>query len=109
MIKKGICIILVSTLLTSVGQILLKYGLAKGVLNPPLALGLIAYIASGFLLVYALKFGDLSVLYPVIATSYVWVAILSLIFFGEKLSLMHASGTFLILLGVSLLGRDGRW
>ena len=47
--------------------------------NLPLLSGLVLYGLSTVLLVLALKDGELSLLYPVIALTYVWVTVLSLV------------------------------
>ena len=56
------------------------------------------------LLVLALRKGQLSMLYPVIALTFVWVAVLSVIIFHETLSLMRIAGITTVVLGVALLG-----
>ncbi|MEZ5396369.1 MAG: EamA family transporter [Bryobacterales bacterium] len=60
------------------------------------------------LLVVALREGQLSVLYPIIALTYVWVVILSPMFFDDKISLYKAIGVGVIVLGVSLIGWGSR-
>jgi uncharacterized membrane protein len=56
-------------------------------------------------LVVALKQGYLSILYPVLATSYIWVALLSVRFLGEPFSTTQWIGTALIIGGISLIVR----
>jgi multidrug transporter EmrE-like cation transporter len=58
--------------------------------------------------VFALKDMELSILYPVISFSYVWVALLSFLIFHETLNPWKASGIAVIMLGVMALGRDRR-
>ncbi len=101
------------TLLTATGQLLFKLGLNKLVVvsffeiitNFQLILGLIFYGFGAILLVIALKYGELSVLYPVVALSFVWVAILSYIFLFETIGLSKIIGILAIIIGVSLIGR----
>ena len=59
------------------------------------------------MLIFALRDGELSVIYPIIALNYVWVTILSLIFFHETMNPFKATGIAVIVLGVMVLGRGG--
>jgi len=52
--------------------------------NLPLLSGLVLYGLSTVLLVLALKDGELSLLYPVIALTYVWVTVLSLVLLHDR-------------------------
>ena len=64
------------------------------------------YGLSAILFIFALKYGKLSVLYPVIATSYVWVALLSSKVLAEPLSIPKWGGITLILFGIALVVRN---
>jgi len=70
--------------------------------------GLSLYGASTILLVLALRHGELSILYPVIALTFVWVAILSAIVIGEVMNPYKVTGIAIIVVGVSVLGMGGR-
>ena len=76
--------------------------------NLPLFGGLACYGISTILLVLALRYGELSVLYPIIALTYVWVAILSVGFLGESVNVFKLLGLLFIVLGVGVLGRKDR-
>ena len=69
--------------------------------------GLSLYGVFTVLLIFALRDGELSVIYPIIALNYVWVTILSLIFFHETMNPFKAAGIAVIVLGVMVLGRGG--
>jgi drug/metabolite transporter (DMT)-like permease len=56
----------------------------------------------------AFRGGELSVLYPLIALSYVWVAILSKIFLGDMMNPFKWAGIIFIMAGVSLIGIGGK-
>jgi uncharacterized membrane protein len=60
------------------------------------------------LLVIALKDGELSLLYPVIALTYVWVTILSFLIFHDQINQWKLAGILLIMCGVVVLGKGGR-
>ncbi|MEE9138122.1 MAG: EamA family transporter [candidate division NC10 bacterium] len=107
-----IVLVLITALLAAVGQLFFKWGagsvssnLWDWVLNWSLIVGLALHGVGFVLLVVALKHGNLSILYPVLATSYVWVALLSVRFLGEPFSTTQWIGTALIIGGISLIVR----
>ncbi len=104
------------TLLTSSAQIFYKKG-AQGIIlgdfrsvvtNYPLMLGLFLYFIGAGILILALRGGELSVLYPLVALSYVWVSILSMIFLGETMNAFKWSGVGMIILGMFFIGKGSR-
>ncbi len=109
--KKAIGLILLCTVFTSTGQLLLKKG-ALGLdfgriitfFNWPLFGGIVFYGVGFLLMLAAFKRGDLSVLYPILASSYIWVSLLSPFFFNDSMNLWKWVGVFLIILSVGLLG-----
>ncbi len=77
-------------------------------MNVQLVAGYSLYGLSTVLLVLALKDGELSLLYPVIALTYVWVAILSILVFHENMNPLRATGVVVIVIGVAVLGKEKR-
>ncbi|MBI4893152.1 MAG: hypothetical protein HY821_21190 [Acidobacteria bacterium] len=67
--------------------------------------GLSLYGISTGLLILALRDGELSLLYPVISLTYVWVTILSVLVFNETLNAFKIIGIGVICSGVALLGK----
>ena len=108
------------TLLGAAAQILMKGGTQafpyEGLLelllaiftNGKLFLGYVLYGISTALLVVALKYGELSILYPVIALTYVWVTGLSVMIYNESLNPWKVVGLLTGVLGVAVLGRASR-
>lgn len=104
------------TLLGAAAQILMKYGanhlshagLLGMITSVPLVAGYCLYGMSTVLLVLALRDGELSLLYPVIALTYVWVTMLSVMLFHETVNLFKLLGVSIIVLGVTVLGRGGK-
>ena len=97
-------------LLGAVGQFLFKLGsvsvsanILSWLANGKVLLGMALYGTSAVLFIVALKYGNLSVLYPLIATSYIWVALIATNFLGESFSLLNWLGIALIVGGVSLI------
>ena len=72
--------------------------------NKPLIIGLFFYGISAIICIPALKYGELSILYPFVSTVYVFVALLSTRMLGEKMNLLKWLGIALIILGVSFIG-----
>jgi len=85
------------------------FGFLKALLgNWQLLLGYSMHACNAFLLILALRDGELSMLYPIIALTYVWVNLLSMYIFHEQLNLWKCVGILLIIGGVATMGRAGR-
>lgn len=67
--------------------------------------GLTLYGCSTLLLILALRDGELSLLYPVISLTYVWVTIMSVLAFHESINVFKIAGITVICSGVALLGK----
>lgn len=107
-------LILLFTFLAATAQVLWKYGTVRLGDHPtltilitdvPLIAGLAIYGLGAILMIIALKHGELSVLYPLISLSYVWVAILSVLLFHESMPVAKIAGICIIMAGVATLGR----
>jgi drug/metabolite transporter (DMT)-like permease len=75
------------------------------VLNPSLLAGFSMYGVSMVLLVLALRHGELSLLYPVFALTYVWVTILSVTLLHESMNGFKIAGILTIVGGIAVLGK----
>jgi len=62
--------------------------------------GGLLYILGTVLFIPALKYGELSVLYPFVALSYIWAVLFSIRFLKERMNSLKWIGVFLILIGV---------
>lgn len=100
--------------MAATAQVLWKYGTAYLAEHPapmglltdiPLIVGLAIYGLGAILMIIALKHGELSVLYPLISLSYVWVAVLSVVLFHETMPVTKIVGICVIMAGVATLGR----
>jgi multidrug transporter EmrE-like cation transporter len=102
--------------LGAAAQVLMKSGANQmanpgliGVLtNLSLMTGYALYGINTVLLVLALKDGELSLLYPLIALTYVWVTILSIVIFHDQVNPFRIAGIATIVVGVGVLGRGGQ-
>jgi uncharacterized membrane protein len=81
----------------------LQFDIKMLLTNYHLIIAVAVYALSTVLYVYALNKGQLSILYPIIATSYIWTLLFSKIFLKEQLGLTSWAGVFFILLGVTLI------
>ena len=109
--SSAILMILFSTLLTSTAQLFLKLSVktlkfdALSILtNYHLIMGFLFYSIAGILTIIALRQGEVTILYPIFATSYVWVSLSSHFILGEEITTFRWFGIILIVFGVSLLG-----
>jgi multidrug transporter EmrE-like cation transporter len=111
--KKGAILVALSTLIIAVAQIFLKKGagLIEGtvksvIFNPWIIFGFVFYGLATLLLITALKYGNLSTLYPIIGLGYVWVCLSSFLLFKEIITIIDIIGIAFIVFGVAMLGVD---
>lgn len=115
--RQSLLLVFCCTILGAAAQVLMKFGAQSfdhpgvwgkivGILtNPPLFAGYSLYGLSTVLLAAALRYGQLSMLYPVIALTYVWVSILSVVVFNESMTPGKVLGIAVIVTGVAILGK----
>jgi uncharacterized membrane protein len=101
--------------LGAAAQLLMKVGMSHFhatlpalLTNYPLIGGYVLYGINTLMLVLALKDGELSMLYPIIALTYVWVTLLSYLVLAEPPNVFKNVGIGVIVIGVAVLGRGGR-
>lgn len=95
------------------GQFLYKAGAQKAggallsyVLNLPLFGGAVCYIGVMALFVVAFKRGgQLTVLYPVYASTFIWAALIAWRVYGVPIRPVHAAGMACLVLGMYLMGK----
>lgn len=113
----GIFLAVLCSLFASTAQLFLKWGtnqtaendLLETVTTLPVLLGYCFYGVSTLLFVIALRRGELSVIYPILGLTYIWVVLASAFVFPvESLSPLKVGGSLLIVLGVSLVGGSSR-
>jgi uncharacterized membrane protein len=109
------------SLIMAVSQILLKLGtnqvgkfvfndakdvftiIFKVVLNPFIFMSVVLMASSFFLWIYILSWFKLGLVFPLTALTFVFVAIMTFLFLGEKLSAINYVGICLIASGVFFL------
>ena len=107
----AITLVIIATIIGSFGGLFLKKGssrvsfnLKNWLTNYYLYLGGTFYGASSIFSIIALKFGELSVLYPFASLTYIWIALLSKFILKEKINIWKYIGIAFILIGVSFIG-----
>lgn len=116
--RRSFLLVVCCTVIGAAAQVLIKKGAgALGpnptilhtalamVLTPALFAGYSMYGVSTVLLVLALRHGQLSLLYPVFAMTYVWVTVLSVLVFHESMNPYKIAGIVIIVGGIAVLGR----
>ena len=113
--RKSIILVFTCTILGAAAQLLIKNGMDHLVLRPlavlanlPLVAGYTLYGLNTVMLVLALRDGELSQLYPIIAMTYVWVTLLSYTLLGEPPNWHKNVGIATIVVGVAIIGRGSR-
>lgn len=69
--------------------------------NFHLIVGVLMYMISTLIYIYVLSRGQLSTIYPIIATSYIWTLLFAMTFLNEQVNLINWVGAFLILIGIT--------
>jgi drug/metabolite transporter (DMT)-like permease len=114
----AIIIVALATLFSGFGPVFMKKGAAKFTLNPVkifrkpsllfknygVILGCLFFAVSSIMFVIGLKYGELSVLYPLTSLTYIWTCLLSTKMLKEKMSRGKWFGIACIIIGVVLIG-----
>ena len=97
---------------SSAGQIFFKFAANRTIdvysffFNPYIYIGGFAYLIGLLFMIKALRRGELTVVYPVLATSFVWVSIASPIFFNtDFMTPQKWIGVLAIIIGITLVGK----
>lgn len=115
-ITKAITFIVLSSLCAGFGQlawkkVALSLEIANGSLNifyTSLLAGIILYSLATIFMILSFREGELSMIHPFLATSFIWVTLISPLFFKtESISFFKLLGSLLIFSGVSLIGIGG--
>ncbi len=118
--RRSLIMVISCTLIGALAQLFIKTGantlpahlgldIASAVAvvtNVNVIIGYSLYGINTVLLVLALRHSELSVLYPIIALTYVWVSLLSVFVLHESMNTYKVAGIALIVLGVAALGRE---
>ena len=113
--RRAIALVCCCTISGAAAQLLMKIGMSHFqphlgaiVTNLWLVSGYALYGLNTLLLVLALRDGELSMLYPIIALTYVWVTVLSYTLLHEPPNTLKNFGIGAIVAGVAVLGRGSK-
>ncbi len=103
--------VIIATLVAAYGSLYLKKGSAEFSLslfkllnNRYLLVGIFFYFLSSIIFIISIKYGELSVLYPIASLNYIWSIFLATKYLDEKMNSFKWIGIFLIIIGVILIG-----
>ena len=99
--KKGILLMLLSSICVCVGQLLWKLSVVHGIYM--MFLGLVFYCIGALVMLIAYRFGKLSILQPMLSLNYVFSLFLAAFVLHETITLMKCIGVLLIISGVCLI------
>jgi len=112
---RSIVLMVSCTLFIALGQLLWKLSaplfhlsFSGIVLNYFLILGFVSYGIGWIFLLVALKTTELTVAYPFVSMSFIWVGIASMVFLGELLSWLNWVGILAIVGGVIFITGGAR-
>jgi drug/metabolite transporter (DMT)-like permease len=124
--RQSVGMVFLCTLLGAAGQVFIKTGAKASAVAAPwttpagiwanlwamatnlnLIGGYALYGLMTVVFIYALRDEELSLMYPIISLTYVWVAGLSFWLFGETVNLHKFVGVLIIVMGVAVLGKEG--
>jgi uncharacterized membrane protein len=116
--RQSLLLAVSATFITAAAQMLIKTGSGRigehatlmntliGLVTvPPLFAGYALYGVVTVIMILALRHGELSVIWPIISLSFVWVAILSVAVFHESMNFAKAGGIVVIITGVAIMGK----
>lgn len=100
--KKGICLMLCSSLFVCVGQLFWKLSATNNLFF--LIIGFTFYGIGALVMLYAYKFGSLSVLQPILSANYIFTILLATFILHEQFTIFKLIGILIITVGVLFIG-----
>jgi uncharacterized membrane protein len=111
----AIVLMILCTALTSFAQVfykkgasLLQFNIISIITNYNIIIGIALYGIGAVIMLYAFKNGEVTVLYPIIALSYIWVSLLATSFFNESMNILKWFGVISIIIGIIIVGVSGK-
>ena len=99
--KKGILLMLISSICVCVGQLLWKLSADHGIII--MLAGFCFYGVGALVMIIAYKFGKLSVLQPMLSLNYVLSIILAAVVLKEEITILKCIGVLVIIAGVIMI------
>ncbi len=108
--KLATLIILAAATMSSLGQLAWKFGADATSLNFKYGLFILGFILAGLGMVFlmiAFRFGEVSILQPMMSIGFALSIIFGFLFLDEPITISKIIGTFFIIAGSALLGYEG--
>lgn len=107
---RAIALIIISSICAGTGQLFWKRSAftltLSSLFNVYFIIGVALYALATVLMTLAFREGELSVLHPLLATTYIWLILISPLFLvGETLSVAKVVGAIFIFLGVCSISK----
>ena len=102
----GIILICLSALCASLGQLFWKLAQINNAALMLYVIGFVLYGLGSVLMIASFRFGDLSVLHPMLSIGYVLAIIWAHVILSENITLNKVAGIGLIIAGIVLLGQS---
>jgi drug/metabolite transporter (DMT)-like permease len=102
--KTGIILILITSLMTSIGQLFWKLGQTGDNNWLYIIVGFGFYGIGTILMILAFRYGSFSVLHPLLAFGYIFGLIWAKVFLNEVISISQGLGIGVIIIAVILIG-----
>ncbi|MEG0253983.1 MAG: EamA family transporter [Vagococcus sp.] len=108
--KLAMLIILAAATMSSLGQLAWKFGADAQSNGPAIILYIIGFVLAGLgmvLLMIAFRFGEVSILQPMMSIGFALSIAFGFLFLNEPITTPKIIGTFFIIAGSALLGYEG--
>ena len=99
--KKGILMMIVSSICACVGQLLWKLSAVEGIMM--MLAGFVLYGIGALVMIAAYRFGKLSVLQPILSLNYVLSIVLAALVLKEEVTIIKCIGVLVLIAGVVLI------
>ena len=99
--KKGITLMLLSSICVCIGQLLWKLSSSGNIIL--LISGFFFYGIGALIMIVAYRFGELSVLQPMLSLNYVLSIFLAVTILKEEITILKLAGVFIIIAGVIII------
>ena len=100
--KKGIILMVISSVCACLGQLFWKLSGAENLIY--LLIGFALYGMGALIMIYAYRFGELSVLQPILSLNYVLTIIIAGIVLKETITVTKVIGIIIVTVGVFMIG-----
>lgn len=110
----SIVLVSIAALFSAVGQIFYKLAANRltdiwsFILNPYVYVGILCYGAGFIFVLKALLKGEVTTIYPIMASSFIWVALSTAVIFNDSMSLVKWAGIVIIILGIWAVAKGGQ-